>query len=83
MDQHKPEHAASFLGCLKRADAIHCGYSNNMADRVAEVSGRENSRTSGIWVNRPALATEKILPKDNWAENDPPLIVTVGRLGMD
>lgn len=79
MEQHKPEQAAAFLDCLKRADAIHC-VSDNMASKVAEVSGRENSRTSGIWVNRPALAAEKILPKDNWAANNPPLILAVGRL---
>lgn len=79
LEQHNPEQEAAFLDCLKRADAIHC-VSNNMANKVAEVSGRENSRTSGIWVNRPALATEKITPKNNWALNDPPVILAVGRL---
>ena len=79
LEQHNPEQEAAFLDCLKRADAIHC-VSNDMADKVAEVSGRENSRTSGIWVNRPALATEKITPKNNWAVNDPPVILAVGRL---
>lgn len=79
LEQHSPEQAAAFRDCLKRADAIHC-VSDNMASKVAEVSGRENNRSSGIWVNRPALAAEKIIPKDNWAVNDPPLILAVGRL---
>lgn len=79
LEQYKPDQAAAFLDCLARADAIHC-VSDNMANKVAEVSGRENSRTSGIWVNRPALATETITPKDNWEMNEPPLILAVGRL---
>src|SRR4029077_12487758 len=33
-----------------------------------------------IWVNRPAVPTEKIFPKDQWAANDPPIILAVGRL---
>lgn len=78
-EQHGPEQAAAFLDCLERADAIHC-VSGSMAGAVAEVSGRAASRTSGIWVNRPAVATEKISPKSNWAGNDPPLILAVGRL---
>ena len=79
LEQHRPEQAAAFLDCLKRADAIHC-VSNNMANKVAEVSSRANNRTSGIWVNRPAVATDKITPKDNWASNDSPVILAVGRL---
>jgi glycosyltransferase involved in cell wall biosynthesis len=79
LEQHKPDHAAAFLDCLGRADAIHC-VSHNMANKVAEVSGRVNSRTSGVWVNRPAVATEKITPKDNWEMNERPLILAVGRL---
>ena len=77
--QHSPQQQAAFVDCLKRADAIHC-VSSNMANKVAEVSGRENSSTSGIWVNRPAVATEKIIPKTDWAENNPPVILAVGRL---
>jgi glycosyltransferase involved in cell wall biosynthesis len=79
LEQHEPEQAAAFVDCLKRADAIHC-VSDNMANKVSEVSGREDGRSSGIWVNRPAVATDKIIPKNNWAENDPPLILAVGRL---
>lgn len=79
MEQHTPEQATAFLDCLNRADAIHC-VSDNMASKVADVTGRESSRSAGIWVNRPALATEKVIPKDNWAGNDPPLILAVGRL---
>ncbi len=78
-EQHNPQQQAAFVDCLKRADAIHC-VSSNMANKVAEVSGRENSSTSGIWVNRPAVVTEKIIPKNNWAENNPPVILAVGRL---
>lgn len=78
-EQHSDQQKAAFVDCLKRAAAIHC-VSNSMANKVAAVSGRENSRTSGIWVNRPAVATDKIIPKNNWAGNDPPLILAVGRL---
>jgi colanic acid/amylovoran biosynthesis glycosyltransferase len=79
LDQRSPQQKADVLDCLRRADAIHC-VSDKMANQVAEVCGRENSRTSGIWVNRPAVATDKIIPKNNWTGNDPPLIMAVGRL---
>ena len=79
LEQHNSEQETAFLNCLKRAEAIHC-VSNDMANKVAKVSGRENSRNSGIWVNRPAVATEEIIPKNNWAANDPPVILAVGRL---
>lgn len=78
-EQHSDQQKAAFVDCLKRAAAVHC-VSANMANKVTEVSGRENSRNSGIWVNRPALATGTIVPKNNWAGNDPPLILSVGRL---
>jgi glycosyltransferase involved in cell wall biosynthesis len=78
LDQTNPNQEAALLNCLKRADAVHC-VSNNMAIKVAELSGRANTR-DGIWVNRPAVPTEKISPKDRWAANDPPIILAVGRL---
>ena len=78
-EQHSHQQRAAFEDCLKRAAAIHC-VSNSMANKVADVSNRENSRTSGIWVNRPAVATDKITPKNNWPGNHPPLILAVGRL---
>jgi glycosyltransferase involved in cell wall biosynthesis len=78
-EQHSDQQKAAFADCLKRAAAIHC-VSDSMASKVAEISGREKNRGSGIWVNRPAVATDRIIPKNNWAENDPPLILAVGRL---
>jgi colanic acid/amylovoran biosynthesis glycosyltransferase len=79
LEQYKPQQKAALLDCLNRTDAIHC-VSNKMANKIAEVTRLENSPTSGIWVNRPAVATDKIIPKNNWAGNDPPLILAVGRL---
>jgi colanic acid/amylovoran biosynthesis glycosyltransferase len=79
LEQQKAEQAASFRDCLARAEAIHC-VSDKMATYVAEVSGRANSRAAGLWVNRPALGIEKIVPKETWGDNEPPIILAVGRL---
>lgn len=79
LEQYEPQKKADFLDCLNRADAIHC-VSDKMADQIAAVTGRENGRASDLWVNRPAVATDKIDPKKNWAGNDPPLVLAVGRL---
>jgi glycosyltransferase involved in cell wall biosynthesis len=62
------------INALQRASALHC-VSAEMANTVRRVSGR----TTGIWINHPAVPVAEINAKTNWASHTP-LIITVGRL---
>lgn len=63
------------LQILQSASLVHC-VSDEMAEAVTQVSGR----TEGLWVNRPALRIDKIIPKQNYESSAVPTIVSVGRL---
>lgn len=67
------EHDAA-VECLRRADAVHC-VSDEMAREVARISGR----TDGVWVNRPAVEVERIVPRTTMPAGRVRLLAT-GRL---
>lgn len=64
------------LECLRTADALHC-VSDEIARQVERMTGRRN----GVWVNRPAVATDQITPR-TWTIPDarPLRILATGRL---
>lgn len=60
---------------IQSAGAIHA-VSSEMALEITRVSGR----TSGIWINRPAVDVDTIRPPSARSPNAVPLILAVGRL---
>lgn len=63
------------LESLLSPTLVHC-VSEEMTQAVTQISGR----TDGLWVNRPAIPVQQIIPKQTYSTNPVPMIVTVGRL---
>ena len=75
LEQQKPDLQRRKLDALRGAAGVHC-VSTEMVAEVSRISGR----TQGLWINRPAVATDTIIPKQNYLATGPPLIISVGRL---
>jgi len=63
------------LECVRRADAIHC-VSDEMASEIARLTGRREA----VWVNRPAVETERISPRPPPSSSGPIRLLATGRL---
>lgn len=75
LEQRSAREQAARLKSLREADVLHC-VSAELAAEVTRLSGR----TDGIWVNRPAVDTDRIAPKEEYRSGRAPMIVAVGRL---
>ncbi len=75
LEQRSVHEQAARLRSLLEADVLHC-VSAELAAEVTRLSGR----TDGIWVNRPAVDTDRIVPKRQYLPDGAPMIVAVGRL---
>lgn len=75
LEQRDKANRKARLWSLCHATALHC-VSEEMAGEVARLTGR----TEGIWVNRPAVPVDRLVPKANYILDEPPLIIAVGYL---
>ena len=76
LEQAPPKEREASVTAIRNAAAVHC-VSQRMADEVARLSGR----TKGLWVNRPAVDVERILPRPiNGGADGPVRLLTTGRL---
>ncbi len=75
VEQYPIDKRNAYVDQLRSQTAVHC-VSHEMAQEVARLSGRQN----GLWVNRPAIEIERIIPRSERAPSDPPLIISIGRL---
>ncbi len=75
MSQNSAAVQAILIEQMRTVGAIHV-VAQEMADEAARISGR----TSGIWVNRPAVDTDAIRPPAAPRDHAVPQIIAVGRL---
>jgi colanic acid/amylovoran biosynthesis glycosyltransferase len=75
LEMRAPPERDALLDCLRRADALHC-VSDEMARTVARLTGRRDR----VWVNRPAVDTERITPRPSASSAGPLRLLVSGRL---
>ncbi|MDX2089247.1 MAG: glycosyltransferase family 4 protein [Kofleriaceae bacterium] len=75
LELRAPDEREAALDCLRKASAIHC-VSDEMAGEVARIADRR----AGVWVNRPAVETDRITMRAPQRAPGPLRLLATGRL---